>query len=555
MKIATVTYPFKKIREENYLYVDKTSYIEKLINHNDNMFFLQRPRRFGKSLLISTMLSLFKGESELFDGLTLTISNYDFTEYFVLDFDFSNLAWENSLTLKNSLYRKICKTARNTYGLSVENEDKEPPEALIDLVEELKEKTGREAVILVDEYDEPILSALDNSMLAMENAKTLGKFFSTVKSLNQKGFIRFAFVTGVSKFSMTSIFSGANVFTDISENEMYANICGITFEEFDKYLKGYILEKFAEGIYKNTQFNDIGSFIEALKDMYDGYTWNSVDRLFNPFSLLNAIQNNKLKAYWFKSGTPIFLHKFVRSNPEAAMNLERIEMEADDLENQTAAEVSFVPLLYQTGYLTSALPMENEIYILKFPNNEVRNSFNRLIIEAFTGTKDKKIYNLGSKLLFAFKTNNVAEIQTHLTELIKSVTFRADELLERTFHLFILVFLKLVGITNYYSELAIDGGRTDICFMLDDVKAVLLELKAFKIENTMSDSDIDKNFDKNLEAAERQLKRYYIPLFTKINAKEIQGIALTLGWGYGVRAIISKKVNREMTQDEIENLP
>jgi hypothetical protein len=555
MRIATVTYPFNKIREDNYLYVDKTSFLEKLLNHNDNLFFLQRPRRFGKSLLLSTISSIFKGDAELFEGLALNDSNYDFTEYPILNFNFSSLAWENSSILKNSLYRKICKAARIPYGFSVENDDKEPPEALIDLVTELREKSGRETVILVDEYDGPILKALNKPKFAMKNAQVLGDFFSAVKSLNEQGFIRFSFVTGVSKFSLTSIFSGANVFTDISEDEKYANICGITFEEFDKYLKDIIQEKFAEGFFKKTRFKNFEDFVDALKDMYDGYTWNSVDRVFNPFSLLKAVEKSDLKSYWFRSGTPTFLHKFVRKNPETALNLERIEMEADDLETQTATKVSFVPLLYQTGYLTSALPVENEIYSLKIPNKEVRNSFNKLILEAFACKKIKYLYNLGAKLLAAFKENNAEAIQTHLTELIASISFKDDELSERTFHLFILVFLKLVDITNYYSELNVDSGRTDICFMLDDAKAVLLELKSFKKKPSMSDYDLDKNFEMKFKAAERQQKKYYIPLFAKIKANEIQGIALTLGWGSGVRAIISNKVTRKMTQTDVDNLP
>jgi hypothetical protein len=531
------------MREKNQLYIDKTAYIEKLLNDEDRLFFLQRPRRFGKSLFLSTMESLFQGDENLFDGLALNASNYEFIKYPILKFSFTNMKWRSDIDVELDIYKRVCVAAK-TFGLSVEDKLESSSNSLNELVMQLKKRTDTRIVILVDEYDSPILSALEDPKKAMANATVLGGFFNTIKDLNQNEYIRLAFVTGVSKFSMTSIFSGANIFTDISEKKEYANICGITLDEFDKYLRDPILEMFEEGSFGDKKFKSGVAFIKALKDMYDGYTWNSIDKIINPFSLLRSVKNRELKPYWFWSGTPTFLHKFVRSNPEESVNLERIEMNSDELERQSADEISLIPLLYQTGYLTQAHRVEDGVYTLKIPNKEVRNSFNILILKSFAGGKIKEISNLGSNLLQAFKENDEKAIQDRLTELISNLGFYENELYERTFNTIIKIFLILVGVNNYYSELKIKGGRIDICFMLDDKKAILLELKAFKHELGKRKSELEKKFASTLKQASEQLRKYYDPLFDEIKADEIQGIALALAWDLGVRAKLDKKVRR-----------
>ncbi|MDR2198099.1 MAG: AAA family ATPase [Deltaproteobacteria bacterium] len=547
---------FEFIRRENTLYIDKTVYIEKLLKRKERLFFLQRPRRFGNSLLLSTMLSLFKGDSELFEGLALNYSNYDFMEYPVLHFDLSDLTWKSCSALNSRLHGWVCDKAKEDFGLSVENEEKYPSAALYDLVRKHKINTQKNSVILVDEYDAPILKALKDPDFAIEIAQTLGEFFSTIKKLNQEGFLRFAFVTGVSKFSMTSIFSGANVFTDISEDQEYANICGITFDEFDKYLKGDIHNKFAEGFFKNTEFKDIHDFIQNLKDMCDGYTWNSVDKIFNPVSLLTAIQTRKLDSYWFGMGTPTFLYKYFKSDKKTSLFLDDVEMPVEYLNNQTAADLSLVPLLYQTGYLTSSLPVKAGVYTLKIPNIEVKNALNFLLTKTFVNKKIGDLYTFGKVLLSAIMENDEKTIQMSLTNLCSNIKLKRDELCERTFHIALLCFLQFARIEEVYSELNLACGRIDICFMLDDYKAILLELKSLdRCHYHKNDTELDVSFKESLDQAERQLNKYYIPLFDKIKAKEIQGIALSTAWRRGVRARISKIVTREMTQDDIDNLP
>jgi hypothetical protein len=562
MEITTDSISFEDIRNNNFLYIDKTAFIKKLINHNNRLFFLQRPRRFGKSLLLSTMLSLFNGEAELFDGLALNRSNYDFVKYPVLDLSFMTTPWKSDTVLEWGIYNQLCDMGKKLTGLSIENEMKDHPTALRCLVDILNDKIGIKSVILVDEYDGPILNALDSSnivddnktaedakifedtKIAMKNAKALGRFFGTIKELNQKGLIRFAFVTGVSKFSMTSIFSGANVFTDISENHDFANICGITIDEFDKHLKVPIMEMFEEGLFNNTEFKDVETFIEALRDMYDGYSWNGIDRLFNPVSLLNTITNRNILAYWFRTGTPTFLNRFVKSQLNIALNLERIEMRAKELDNQTAESLSFVPLLYQTGYLTLSQPLKKTTYTLKLPNIEVRNALYDLITKALVGQKLGNYKTFGKKIIFSFRENNMEELQHNLTELINQLELFPSELGERAFHVFILTFLIAAEVEKIYSELPIEGGRVDICFILDDRKAFLLELKAFNPKPHTIPTILEEEFTENLDKAVEQLEKYYNPLFDIIPVEEIQGIALAIGWSHGVRAKIGKTVVR-----------
>jgi hypothetical protein len=378
----------------------------------------------------------------------------------------------------------------------------------------------------------------------MKNAKALGRFFGTIKELNEDNLIRFAFVTGVSKFSMTSIFSGANVFTDISENNDFANICGITIDEFDKHLKMPIMEMFEEGLFNNTEFKDVETFIEALRDMYDGYSWNGIDRLFNPVSLLNTVTNRKILAYWFRTGTPTFLNRFVKSQPDIALNLEQVEMGANELDNQTAESLSFVPLLYQTGYLTLAQPLKKTTYTLKIPNIEVKNALYHLITKALVGKKLGNYKAFGKKIIHAFRENNMEELQSNLTELVKQLQLFPSELGERAFHVFILTFLIAADVEKIYSELPIEGGRVDICFILDERKAFLLELKAFKPKPHTIPTKLEEEFTENLNKAVEQLEKYYIPLFAKITVDEIQGIALAIGWSHGVKAKLGKTVLR-----------
>jgi hypothetical protein len=347
----------------------------------------------------------------------------------------------------------------------------------------------------------------------------------------------------VSKFSMTSIFSGANVFTDLSEDEEYANICGITFDEFKQHLKTPLEDMFAEGLFKRTKFQDYGSFEQALVDMYDGYTWNSIDRIFNPFSLLKAIQNRKLESYWFRSGSPTFLYKYIRSEPEIALNLDEVIMPSKYLEKETAEDLSFEPLLYQSGYLTQAQPVEDGIYTLKVPNIEVREFFEYLIAEAFIGKKIKNYFKFGLSLIKGFQENDADKIQNYLTDLLLSLSLWPKDLEERTFHLFFLVFLKITGIKkeDVYSEPIIETGRPDIAFKLDDKKGILLEFKTFKISHNKSATELETQYGKSLDEAEKQMEKYYEPLFATIKATEIQGIAIAVAWGHGVKVRICRK--------------
>ncbi|MDR2199361.1 MAG: AAA family ATPase [Deltaproteobacteria bacterium] len=550
MNITTDSAFFKGIREGDFLYVDKTGYIHSLINSNRKLFFLQRPRRFGKTLLINTMTSIFNGESHLFDGLKIKTLEYDFIKYPTLLFNFHYLANKSPDLLELDLYNQICKKALEFNVPSVENEVKSISTALTDLAKGLIYKNGINPVILVDEYDGAILARLDEPKLAARNAKSLGIFFGSLKDLNDQGLLRLAFITGVSKFSMTSIFSGPNSYTDISEKKEYANICGITSNEFKIHLSSYLKEMFTNGRFKNTEFT-YESFSDALVNMYDGYTWNFDDHVFNPFSLLRAIEECALDSYWYKSGTPTFLYRFIRDKPELALNLDDITVSVNDLQQQAADELSFIPLLYQTGYLTmNSASEDNKTLYLKIPNAEVEEAFNHLIARSYIGDKLTSLLQLGSTLLKALRENNLEELQNSMKELLLDLPIAPKYLNEKGFHLIVVVCLRMMGIKKIYSERKIEGGRPDIAFMLDETKGILLELKSFKSKHPESENDLEKEFLNILEKAALQMEKYYTPLFKLLNdAREIQGYAVAVSWGKGVRL----KTTRHVTRSSLES--
>jgi hypothetical protein len=266
------------------------------------------------------------------------------------------------------------KQAKDKFALTVSDVKEYPATVLADLTNALKRSTGQRTVSLVDEYDAPIIAQANDIPAAKLNIKVLPGFYSAIKRLNQDRLIQFAFLTGVSKFPMASLFSRANVFDDISEYEDFANICEITMAEFEAHLPTPLAEMFDEGLFKNSGYTDFAFFRAALILMRYGYSWNGFDRILNPFSPLKAIHNKRLDHYWRASGTPSFLVKFIKSKPAKALKFDNISMSKASLKAQIVENLSLTPLLCQTGYLTLASPPSGEIHDLKIPNLKVRQA-------------------------------------------------------------------------------------------------------------------------------------------------------------------------------------
>ncbi|MDE6549093.1 MAG: ATP-binding protein, partial [Muribaculaceae bacterium] len=333
--------------------------------------FLSRPRRFGKSLLLSTLEAYFEGRRDLFKGLAADSMDLDWTPSPVLHFDFNaeNFSLEDGL---ERLLDTYLRSLEKTYGS--ESENVTPSQRFRHLIEAAYNKTGRKVVILVDEYDKPLQDIEENKELFEKNQRTLKSFFGNLKSMDR--YIRFAFITGVARFSKVSIFSDLNNLNDISMVDEYADICGWTEKE--------LIDNFRPGIevLADKRKESFETTLKELRDYYDGYLFSEEgSRLYNPYSILTALSNKRIAPYWFDSGTPIFLARRVRKRGTFPPDLNGRMCAREDLVAVGLNDRDPVPLMFQTGYLTIGKYKEDsDLYELRFPNREVEIGFYRQLL-------------------------------------------------------------------------------------------------------------------------------------------------------------------------------
>ncbi|MDE5813206.1 MAG: ATP-binding protein [Muribaculaceae bacterium] len=364
---------FSKIIEEGYKYVDKTAYIKPLLSQGQ-FIFLSRPRRFGKSLLLSTLKSYFEGRRDLFKGLAADRMDLDWTPSPVLRFDFNaeDFSKEEGLEilLDGYLWRYEKTYGKRDERLSVSQRFK-------NLIEAAYRQTGRKVVILIDEYDKPLLEIEENKDIFEKNQRTLKSFFGNLKSMDE--YIRFAFITGVARFSKVSIFSDLNNLKDISMADDYADICGWTESE--------LINNFRPGIQTLAvkRREDFDTTLKAMREYYDGYMFTDEgSRLYNPFSVLNALDLKKIDPYWFASGTPTFLARRVRKRGTFPPDINGQMCTRDELIAVGLNDRNPIPLMFQTGYLTIAeYHEEMNLYELRFPNREVEIGFYQQLLPIY----------------------------------------------------------------------------------------------------------------------------------------------------------------------------
>ena len=357
---------FSRLREEGYLYIDKTDLVWKMTK--ESLFvFLSRPRRFGKSLLATTLEAYFKGQKELFEGLKIMDLETEWARYPVIHLDLStakNKPSSEELQRKLSL---LLEPIEEAFG-SKESE-KTPGEKFQGLIRRAYQKTGKQVAVIIDEYDAPLLDVLHEESLLPEFRRVMQEFYQPLKA--SEAMIRFCFITGITKFSQLSIFSTINNLTNVSMDAKYAAICGITEEEFATQMAPDIA-MLAEA-YECTP----EEMHAKLKRQYDGYRFSEKSPdVYNPFSLLKCFLQQKVANYWFDSGTPTFLIRQMQHFRTDITTLERIEASATAFDRPSEAMNTALPLLYQTGYLTiKDYDRESNSYILAIPNNEVRTGF------------------------------------------------------------------------------------------------------------------------------------------------------------------------------------
>lgn len=367
---------FSSIIEEGYTYVDKTAYIADLVK-SGVYYFLSRPRRFGKSLLLSTLHAYFDGRKELFKGLAIENADVDWTPSPVLHFDLNSAAYGSEEGLPSILNQSVGEYEEK-YNIPVSDYSPEMlPQRFSKLIRTAYHLTGQKVVILVDEYDKPLLAIEGNKNLFEQNQILLKGFFGNLKSMDR--YIRFAFLTGVARFNKVSIFSDLNNLNDISFSDRYADICGWTENEMtDSFLPG--IKALAERQKKNIQ-----ETIKDLREYYDGYRFtNEGNRLYNPFSVLNALFHQRIRPYWFATGTPTFLVKRIKRHKMLLSSLNRQWCRESDLMEVGFNSPNPVPLLFQTGYLTiQDYDDETQKYALGFPNYEVEHGFNNQLLKIY----------------------------------------------------------------------------------------------------------------------------------------------------------------------------
>ena len=459
---------YEKLVEQNCLYVDKTEYIYKMVNYS-NYIFLSRPRRFGKSLLVSTLQAYFEGRKELFKGLYLDSVEKDWTEYPVLKFSLASAKHTDVEQLKRFLSNMLEREEKK-WGITAPKVD--PNDRLHDLILTAYEQTGKQAVVLIDEYDAPLLDVSHQGALLDEMRQVMRNFYSPLKDCDP--YLRFVFITGITKFSQLSIFSELNNLRNISMEEGFAAICGITKEEVITQMDDYICQM-AE---KNKKTHD--EMLAALTRQYDGYhfTMPSPD-IFNPFSLMLAFAKNKIGNYWFESGTPTFLiAKLKEFNVLPSMLKPTITM-ASDFDAPTESMTSVIPLLYQTGYYT--IKDYNEfanIYTLDIPNQEIRIGLMESLLPNYVQIDSYKGNTTVGLMYLALLKDDLNEMLSLLQAYLLTIPQCDNTNYEGHYQQLLYVIFSLLG--RYVDvEVRTSNGRVDM--VMNSGKALyLFELKLNK---------------------------------------------------------------------------
>ncbi|NPA51786.1 MAG: AAA family ATPase [Aquificae bacterium] len=448
--------------EGNYIYIDKTKEVLDLIN-NYKYVFLSRPRRFGKSLFLDTLKEAFEGNKDLFKGLYI-YDKYDFPKHPVI-----KISWAGDLkslqSTKNWALLQL-RFAQEKLNITCE-ENKDPSTCFGELIQKTYQKHGQKVVVLIDEYDKPILDNLEkeNLEVAKENREFLRGFYSVIK--DSDAYIRFAFLTGVSRFSRVSIFSGLNNLVDISLNPKYAYICGFTHQnlqnEFKEYLQGVDLEE--------------------VRKWYNGYNFLGKEKLYNPFDILLFIDSGYVfDNYWFKTGTPSFLIKLLKDRGYNVLQFENLEVGSSILDSFDIDRLEVETIMFQAGYLTIKEVIEefgDRIFVLTFPNFEVKKSFNDYLLDYLTVSETDKV-RLKTTLRRVLIKAQLDKLKDVLTSLYASVPYHLfvrKEIRGNENYYAVVLYMYLAGAgIDVYVEDTTDRGRADLTAIVID-KVYIFEIK------------------------------------------------------------------------------
>ena len=465
---------FEKIRRDGYLYVDKTEPVWQLASTSVPIF-LSRPRRFGKSLLLSTFEAYFEGKKELFEGLAIERLEEKWENYPVLHMDLNARRYERPEDLI-AMLNQFLEKWEILYGQ--EKQDRSPEERFGYVIQKAYEKTGKGVVVLVDEYDKPLLQAIHNDELLEAYRLILKAFYGVLKS--KDSCLRFAFLTGVTKFSQVSVFSDLNQLNDISMSKAYATICGLTKEE--------LLENFQPELEALAEENDL-SFDEAIEMMtqqYDGYHFHPKgEGMYNPFSVLNAFDKQEFGNYWFQTGTPTFLVKSLqKADYDLRTLMDGVKASALNFTEYRAEADNPIPLIYQSGYLTiKAFDKEFKIYTLGFPNDEVRYGFLNFLVPFYTPiTDDKKNFYI-MKFIKELEKGEVDAFMQRFEAFFADFPYELNDKTERHYQVIVYLIFKLMGQFSQ-AEVHSAKGRADAVVQTKDYVYIF----EFKLNGTAEEA-------------------------------------------------------------------
>ena len=465
---------FEEIIKNNLLYIDKTKYIFRMTHTSGKYFFLGRPRRFGKSLLVSTFDSYFSGKKDLFAGLAIEKLEKDWTEYPVLHFDMSGGKHMEKEQLEDYL-DYILKEQERKWGIT------NPPiganNRLIELITTAYEKTGKQVVVLIDEYDAPMLDVAHEKESLDVLRNIMRNFYSPLKMCEPK--LRFVFLTGITKFSQVSIFSELNNITNISMRDDYAGICGITMEE--------LLDNMSEDIDALAEAQGLSreEAISKLKENYDGYHFSPVSPdVFNPYSLLKCFDEKNFGAYWFASGTPTYLINMMKKFEVLPSDISRVEADESEFDAPTENMPTIMPLLYQSGYITiKDYDKEFNYYTLDVPNKEVKVGLTKALIPSYVTPNTLATTNTARRIAQCLAKQDMEGALQLLKTYLGTVPYCNDTRYEGHYQQVLYIIFSLL--TDYLVDVEVHTphGRVDIV-MLSRTNLYIIEVKMNKDAQT-----------------------------------------------------------------------
>ncbi len=479
--LTTSVYTFSKIIKNNYLYIDKTKYLYDIVKNPIGIYFLSRPRRFGKSMTLSTFESIFNGDKELFEGLYIYDKPFDWKKYPIIQISLNKMRVKSADELEENLCISLDYIAED-YNVNLKT--KKSYQKFEELIRILSKKDH--VVILIDEYDKPILDNVNNIKEREGIKDTLKGFYSVIKASER--YLRFVFLTGVSKFSRVSVFSDLNNLEDLTMNNKYGTAFGFTQEEVDKYF-GESIKKIAGK--QNKNFKQLS---QTLKDTYNGYRFCEDDKkVYNPVSLTKFVMEERIKHYWFETGTPSFLLELMKTNKYDLLRLESLKLNASAFSTYEVERLRVEPLLFQTGYLTIKDYNEKyDEYTLSYPNLEVKSAFLNYISDYYTPLYKEDVPQYQNELIRAILKNDIDNFFNILKIFFANIEYDLHIDNERYYQTIFYIVFTILGV-KISSEVKTNNGRID-AVIETDTHTYIFEFKLFETAKKALEQIEDKKY-------------------------------------------------------------